>query len=205
MCVVVVFRQVLVLRSQNQKNPVDGSSAHLNRYKRTKALIHGHSNAQPSTRRSIEFNFVRCSLSSFFLLLSLDGLRYLLLSIRFAMVCAPYGMREACERVSCGAHTQYRGCCCYCFYHRVNERHRDGRVTTTTSAIAERARVCMRISVSLQSLKCETIAFPIRFDNILLVGRRHSRAPNKQVFFHCTIHHIGHVESLIAQTLCKST
>lgn len=61
---------------------------------------------------------------------------------------------------------------------------------TTTSALAERACVCMGIPVSLQSLECETIAFSIRFDNILLVERRHLPATNKQVFFH--VHHSPH-------------
>lgn len=58
--VCVAFRQVFVLRSQNHETPVDGSSAHLNRYTCTKALRHGHSNAQASTSRSTELNFVRC-------------------------------------------------------------------------------------------------------------------------------------------------
>lgn len=117
-----------MLRSQNHETPVDGSSAHLNRYTRTEALRHGHSNAQASTSRSIETNFVRCVFSL--------APRYLLWSCRCnAMVCAPYGLREAreCVRIRDTAAVAFTTC--------EWERHGGGRVTT--SAIASECAACV--------------------------------------------------------------
>lgn len=119
-----------MLRSQNHETPVDGSSAHLNRYTRTKALRHGHSNARASTSRSIELNFVRCVCFFF------HAPRYVLWSCRCnVMVCAPFGLREARECV------RIRDTAAVAFTTGEWERHGGGRLTT--SAIASECAACV--------------------------------------------------------------
>lgn len=174
----VVFRQVLVLRSQNHKNPIDVRSAHLNCYKRTKALRHGNSIAQASTRRSIELNFVSSLL--FF--------------------HSTYVMCETCDGMCAVRHAWSMWMCLsWCAYATLllllllllpleSKRHGDGRVTT--SAVA--ANVCTLYCVwefppriHRRRLECDR-----RYNNIHVSIQHFFRwttafhCIHKQVFFH---------------------